>query len=92
MGNTTKMKQQMEQRVLKYVNDNGYSGITNVDLYITLDDYTFDAVDFYDLLEDMVKDYKLLRTNKGRYISPRARNLFVGKLVSNKKGFGFIKN
>lgn len=92
MGNTTKIKQQMEQRVLKYVNSNGYSGITNVDLYITLDDYTFTAVDFYDLLEDMVKDYKLLRTNKGRYISPRARNLFVGKLVSNKKGFGFIES
>ena len=92
MGNTVKLQEKMEKKILEYVNSKGYSGITNVELFATLTDYTFNAVEFYDLLEDMVKDYKLLRTNKGRYISPRTRNLFAGKLISNKKGFGFIES
>ena len=92
MGNTAKLQEKMEKKILEYVNSKGYSGITNVELFATLTDYTFNAVEFYDLLEDMVKDYKLLRTNKGRYISPRTRNLFAGKLISNKKGFGFIES
>lgn len=41
-------------------------------------------------LDALVKEGLLVQTRKNRYAMPEAMNLVVGRLVKNKKGFGFL--
>ncbi|MFR3497946.1 MAG: ribonuclease R, partial [Paraclostridium bifermentans] len=47
---------------------------------------------FYNFLDELVESGYLILTKKGKYTSPNQMGLFVGKLVSHKKGFGFVES
>ena len=92
MENMSKWEKQMMKQVSELTNSSNYDPMINVEIAAALDIQYTETIEFYELLEKMVRDYRLIKTKKDRYISPRSRNLFVGKLVSNKKGFGFIES
>ncbi len=42
------------------------------------------------ILGDLVKDGKIVRTNRGRYATPETYNLIAGTFQGHPKGFGFL--
>ena len=90
MRNVSKWEEKMEKHLLEFTNNSNYNAMNNTELAIAMD-VAYDNIDeFYDLLQKMVSEYKLIKSKKDRYITPRSQNLFVGELKSNRKGFGFI--
>ena len=47
---------------------------------------------FYNFLEELEEDGYIVKTKKGRIMSPNTMGLFVGKFVSHRKGFGFVES
>lgn len=87
-----KWKREMERQILELVNGDKYKAMDSSNMFVELNvDVGWINV-FNNLLDEMVKDKKILRGNKGRIISPRTQNLFVGILKCNRKGFGFIES
>ena len=47
---------------------------------------------FYNFLEELEEDGYIVKTKKGRVMSPNQMGYFVGKFVSHRKGFGFVES
>ncbi|PKM51711.1 MAG: ribonuclease R [Firmicutes bacterium HGW-Firmicutes-7] len=44
-----------------------------------------------EVLNGLIKEGKILRTKKGKYVLPRSIMMIVGKFIANPKGFGFVE-
>ncbi len=58
-----------------------------LELHLSNDD---DMQELLRCLEELEKDFKIYHTNKDRYLLFDNSSLKVGKLIANKKGFGFV--
>ncbi|PKM96375.1 MAG: ribonuclease R [Firmicutes bacterium HGW-Firmicutes-1] len=44
-----------------------------------------------DVLNDLIKEGKVIKTKKGKYVRPQSVMMIVGKFIANPKGFGFVE-
>ena len=47
---------------------------------------------FYNFLDELEEDGYIIKTKKGRVMSPNKMGLFVGKFVAHRKGYGFVES
>lgn len=86
------MGEELKQKLLGLVSEAAYNPLKKEELAIIFDIHHTEMPMFYNFLDELVEDGYLILTKKGKYTSPSHMGLFVGKLVSHKKGFGFVES
>ena len=86
------MGEELRQRLLGLVSDEAYNPLKKEELAMIFDIHHTEIPMFYNMLEEMVDEGVLMKTKKGKFASPKNMGYFVGKLVSHRKGFGFVES
>ena len=86
------MGEELRQRLLGLVSDEAYNPLKKEELAMIFDIHHTEIPMFYNMLEEMVEEGVLMKTKKGKFASPKNMGYFVGKLVSHRKGFGFVES
>ena len=86
------MGEELKQKLLGLISEAAYNPLKKEELALIFDIHHTEMPMFYNFLDELVEDGYLIFTKKGKYTSPNKMGLFVGKLVSNKKGFGFVES
>ena len=86
------MGEELKQKLLGLISEAAYNPLKKEELALIFDIHHTEIPMFYNFLDELVEDGYLVLTKKGKYTSPNKMGLFVGKLVSHKKGFGFVES
>lgn len=80
----------MEESVIKLLNQENKA----LDFFQIKDYLNLQTAEEYQeltkVLEELEKNLKIVKTKKNRYMAQKYSNLKVGRLIVNKKGFGFV--
>lgn len=86
------MTDELKKRIINLINDDNYSPLTEGELSFELG-LTYEMWAWYKkILKELEEDMYIIITKKGRIISPNQAGLFVGKFISHRKGFGFVRS
>lgn len=72
---------ELENKALDFYQIKDFLKLTTTEEFKTLNE----------VLDKLEKELKIIRTKKNRFMPFKNSNLKVGKLISNKKGFGFVE-
>lgn len=86
------MGEELKQKLLGLISETAYNPLKKEELAMIFDIHHTEMPMFYNFLDELVESGYLILTKKGKYTSPNQMGLFVGKLVSHKKGFGFVES
>lgn len=86
------MGEELKQKLLGLISEAAYNPLKKEELAMIFDIHHTEMPMFYNFLDELVEAGYLILTKKGKYTSPNQMGLFVGKLVSHKKGFGFVES
>lgn len=86
------MSEELKQKLLGLISEAAYNPLKKEELAVIFDIHHTEMPMFYNFLDELVEDGYLILTKKGKYTSPNKMGLFTGKLVSHKKGFGFVES
>lgn len=82
----------MKERLIGLVNDKSYKALTKQELALIFDVHHTEIPMFYNYIDELVEDGVLAKTKKGKITTYKKLGYFVGKFISNKKGFGFVES
>ncbi|WP_373598975.1 ribonuclease R [Paraclostridium bifermentans] len=86
------MGEELKAKLIGLVSEAAYNPLKKEELAMIFDIHHTEMPMFYNFLDELVEDGYLILTKKGKYTSPNQMGLFVGKLISHKKGFGFVES
>lgn len=86
------MTEQLREQLLGLINDKHYNPLKKEELGQIFNIHPAEMPMFYNFLDELEEDGYIVRTKKGRIMSPDTMGLFVGKFVSHRKGFGFVES
>ena len=86
------MTEKLRESLLGLINDNHYNPLKKEELALIFNIHPAEMPMFYNFLEELEEDGYIVKTKKGRIMSPNTMGLFVGKFVSHRKGFGFVES
>ncbi|MGL5756795.1 MAG: ribonuclease R [Paraclostridium sp.] len=86
------MGEELKQRLIGLISEEAYNPLKREELAVIFDIHHTEMPMFYNFLDELVEGGYLILTKKGKYTSPNQMGLFVGKLISHKKGFGFVES
>ncbi|MCC3868963.1 ribonuclease R [Terrisporobacter mayombei] len=86
------MTDKLRESLLGLINDNHYNPLKKEELALIFNIHSAEMPMFYNFLDELEEDGYIVRTKKGRVMSPNQMGLFVGKFVSHRKGFGFVES
>jgi ribonuclease R len=77
-------------KILEFIGHKEYIPMKANELWVILDVPVQDREVFETMLSDLVKEGKLLKTKKEKFMLPERLNMVSGIFKSNQKGFGFV--
>ena len=86
------MTDKIRELLLGLINDNHYKPLKKEELALIFNIHSAEMPMFYNYLDELEEDGYIVKTKKGRIMSPNQMGLFVGKFVSHRKGFGFVES
>lgn len=86
------MTDKLKESLLGLISDNHYNPLKKEELALIFNIHPAEMPMFYNFLDELEEDGYIVRTKKGRVMSPNQMGLFVGKFVSHRKGFGFVES
>ena len=86
------MTDKLRESLLGLINDKHYNPLKKEELALIFNIHPAEMPMFYNFLDELEEDGYLVRTKKGRIMSPNQMGLFVGKFVSHRKGYGFVES
>lgn len=86
------MGEELRQRLIGLISEEAYKPLKREELAVIFDIHHTEMPMFYNFLDELVEGGYLILTKKEKYTSPNQMGLFVGKLISHKKGFGFVES
>ncbi|SFJ52277.1 ribonuclease R [Terrisporobacter glycolicus] len=86
------MTDKLKESLLGLISDNHYNPLKKEELALIFNIHPAEMPMFYNFLDELEEDGYIVRTKKGRIMSPNQMGLFVGKFVSHRKGFGFVES
>lgn len=86
------MTEKLRESLLGLINDKHYNPLKKEELALIFNIHPAEMPMFYNFLEELEEDGYIVKTKKGRVMSPNTMGLFVGKFVSHRKGFGFVES
>ncbi len=79
-----------KNKILDFISHKEYIPMKISELCVIFEVPIQDRDIFQKILNDLVKEGKLLKTKKEKYILPEKLNMLTGTLRTNQKGFGFV--
>lgn len=79
-----------KEAIIKLLKSKAYNPMKIKELAIVLNVGKPDRPLLDEVLGDLVKEGKIIRTNRGRFVTPESLNLMVGTFQGHPKGFGFL--
>ena len=86
------MTEKLREQLLGLINDSHYNPLKREELALIFNIHPSEMPMFYNFLDELEEDGYIVKTKKGRVMSPNQMGLFVGKFVSHRKGFGFVES
>ncbi len=86
------MTDKLRELLLGLISDNHYNPLKKEELALIFNIHPAEMPMFYNFLDELEEDGYIVRTKKGRIMSPNQMGLFVGKFVSHRKGYGFVES
>ena len=86
------MNEKIRELLLGLINDNHYKPLKKEELALIFNIHPAEMPMFYNYLDELEEDGYIVKTKKGRIMSPNQMGLFVGKFVSHRKGYGFVES
>ena len=86
------MTEKLREQLLGLINDPHYNPLKREELALIFNIHPSEMPMFYNFLDELEEDSYIVKTKKGRVMSPNQMGLFVGKFVSHRKGFGFVES
>lgn len=86
------MTDKIRESLLGLISDKHYNPLKKEDLALIFNIHPAEMPMFYNFLEELEEDGYIVKTKKGRIMSPNQMGLFVGKFVSHRKGYGFVES
>ena len=86
------MTEKLREQLLGLINDPHYNPLKREELALIFNIHSSEMPMFYNFLDELEEDGYIVKTKKGRVMSPNQMGLFVGKFVSHRKGFGFVES
>ena len=86
------MTEKLREQLLGLINDPHYNPLKREELALIFNIHPSEMPMFYNFLDKLEEDGYIVKTKKGRVMSPNQMGLFVGKFVSHRKGFGFVES
>ena len=86
------MTEKLREQLLGLINDPHYNPLKREELALIFNIHPSEMPMFYNFLDALEEDGYIVKTKKGRVMSPNQMGLFVGKFVSHRKGFGFVES
>ena len=85
------MTDKIRESLIGLINDKHYNPLKKEELALIFNIHPAEMPMFYNFLDELEEDGYIVRTKKGRVMSPNQMGLFVGKFVSHRKGYGFVE-
>jgi len=85
------MIEQKKQIVLQLLEDKNYKPMKIKEIATVLQVPREERNILEEILDELIKEGKVIKTNKGKFIPPKSLQLLVGTFISNEKGFGFVE-
>ena len=86
------MTEKLREQLLGLINDPHYNPLKREELALIFNIHPSEMPMFYNFLDELEEDGYIVKTKKGRVMSPNQMGLFAGKFVSHRKGFGFVES
>ena len=86
------MTEKLREQLLGLINDPHYNPLKREELALIFNIHPSEMPMFYNFLDELEEDGYIVKTKKGRVMSPNQMGLCVGKFVSHRKGFGFVES
>ncbi|MEG1411050.1 MAG: ribonuclease R [Terrisporobacter sp.] len=86
------MTEQLREQILGLITDAHYSPLKKEELAQIFNIHPVEIPMFYNYLEELEEDGYIVKTKKGKVMTPNQMGLFVGKFVAHRKGFGFVES
>ncbi len=85
------MKEEKKDKIVELIEDKIYKPMTIKDLLYFLEVPQEDEDEFNKIIEELVNEYKIILTKKGRLVSLKSEKMCVGTFLPSQRGFGFVK-
>ena len=86
------MTEKLREQLLGLINDPHYNPLKREELPLIFNIHPSEMPMFYNFLDELEEDGYIIKTKKGRVMSPNKMGLFVGKFVAHRKGYGFVES
>ena len=86
------MTEKIREQLLGLINDPHYNPLKREELALIFNIHPSEMPMFYNFLDELEEDGYIIKTKKGRVMSPNKMGLFVGKFVAHRKGYGFVES
>ncbi len=78
-------------KILDFIGSKQYNPMRTSDIAYLLEVPSKDMYDFEKIIEELLKDGKIVITKKGKVMTPESLNIITGTFMSHSKGFGFVR-
>lgn len=82
--------EERKDKIVGFVNDDAYKPMRVSDILMFLQVPTKDRDLFYQLINELIQEGRLVLTKKEKVMTPEKLNMILGTFISNAKGFGFV--
>ncbi len=86
------MTEKLKESILGLISDKHYSPLKQEELAMIFNIHQSEKPMFFNFLDELEEDGYVVRSKKGKVMSPNQMGLCVGKFVSHRKGFGFVES
>ncbi|MEG2197697.1 MAG: ribonuclease R [Cellulosilyticaceae bacterium] len=84
------LREQRKKKIMELINNPDYQPMKIKELIIILNVANEDRPIFEELIGSLIKEGKLLRNKRGKFITPQVLNMVTGTFQGHPKGFGFL--
>lgn len=82
--------QARKERILAYIQSDGYIPMKRKDLRVMMDVPQEDRPAFEELLQQLIEEGHIFETRKGKLAAPKDLQMATGSFIGHARGFGFV--
>ncbi len=83
-------REEKKEKLLQFLESDGYVPMKRKDIRGILQVRAEDQSLFEDLIEEGKREGKIIETKRGKLMSPKAAQMYIGSFHAHAKGFGFV--
>lgn len=80
-----------KEKLISFINDENYQNMRAKDIAMLLQIKAEDMQMFYDILEELEFDGKIITTKKNKIMPASKAGIYAGIFIGNSKGYGFVE-